>query len=84
MQGKVGQIRELREIGQRHGKTPAQVVLRWDIQHGVVTIPKSSHRERVAENAAIFDFELTPEEMARIDALDQHKRVGADPENFNF
>ncbi len=48
-------------VAKAHGRTPAQVLLRWDLQHGVVTIPKSVHRERIAENAALFDFELTAE-----------------------
>lgn len=74
----------LREIGERHGKTPAQVVLRWDIQHGIVTIPKSVHAERIQENANIFDFELSAEEMRAIDGLDAGRRFGADPDNFNF
>lgn len=74
----------LREIGARHGKTPAQVVLRWDLQSGIVTIPKSAQPARIRENAAIFDFELTAEEMAAIDGLDAGRRFGADPDNFNF
>ncbi len=71
-------------IAQRHGKTVAQVVLRWDIQGGVITIPKSVHPERIAGNAEIFDFALTDEEMAAIGALDRNARNGADPFNFNF
>jgi diketogulonate reductase-like aldo/keto reductase len=53
------------------GRTPAQVMLRWAIQRGVGVIPKSSHRERIAENAAIFDFELAPEQVSRLDGLDR-------------
>lgn len=71
-------------IARQHRKTVAQVVLRWDLQIGVVTIPKSVRRERIAENAAIFDFELSPEEMAAIAALDRGRRNGADPFNFSF
>jgi len=71
-------------IAAKHGKTVAQVVLRWDVQGGVVTIPKSVHARRQAENAAIFDFELTAEEMAAIAALDRDQRGGADPFHFNF
>ncbi|MBD2847340.1 aldo/keto reductase [Paenibacillus sp. IB182496] len=74
----------LQEIGARHGKSPAQVILRWDVQNGVVVIPKSGHPERIRSNAAIFDFELTDEEMAQIDALDTGKRFGPDPDNFDF
>ncbi len=71
-------------VAQAHGRTPAQVLLRWDLQHGVVTIPKSVHRERIAENAALFDFELSPDEMAAVDALDAGRRVGPDPDNITF
>ncbi|ASS87859.1 glyoxal reductase [Geobacillus lituanicus] len=72
------------DIGRKYGKTPAQVVLRWDLQHGVVTIPKSVTPARIKENADIFDFSLTDEEMKQIDALNLNKRVGPDPDNFNF
>ncbi|AKU27197.1 glyoxal reductase [Geobacillus stearothermophilus] len=72
------------EIGKKYGKTPAQVVLRWDLQHGVVTIPKSVTPARIKENADLFDFSLTAEEMKQIDALNLNKRIGADPDNFNF
>lgn len=74
----------LSQIGTKYGKSAAQVVLRWDIQHGIVTIPKSVTPARIAENAAIFDFELTAAEMAAIDELNENRRVGADPDNFNF
>jgi diketogulonate reductase-like aldo/keto reductase len=72
------------ELVRKHGRTNAQILLRWDLQHGVVTIPKSVHRERIEENCRIFDFELPPEDMARLDALDNGTRVGPDPDNFNF
>ena len=58
-------------IAQRVGRTPAQVLLRWCLQHDVPVIPKSTHRERIAENAQIFDFALSDEDMADLDALDQ-------------
>lgn len=83
MQGRLG-IPILQEIGKKHGKTPAQVVLRWDLQHDIVTIPKSVHAHRITENAEIFDFTLSADEMNQIDALNQDKRFGADPDNFNF
>lgn len=60
----------LREIARQHGKTPAQVILRWNVQQGVVVIPKSIHKERMEENLAIWDFALSEEEMAAITALD--------------
>jgi diketogulonate reductase-like aldo/keto reductase len=58
-------------VAQRVGRTPAQVLLRWCLQHDVPVIPKSTHRERIAENAQIFDFTLSDEDMADLDALDQ-------------
>lgn len=60
----------LTEIGKRHGKSVAQTALRWLLQSGVIIIPKSTHRERMAENLNIFDFELTDDEMAQIQTLD--------------
>ncbi|MNP71424.1 Glyoxal reductase [compost metagenome] len=74
----------LRAIGEKYGKTVAQVILRWDLQVGVITIPKSVNEQRIAQNADIFDFELTGEDMRIIDSLNQNKRFGADPDNFNF
>jgi diketogulonate reductase-like aldo/keto reductase len=66
----------LRAIATAHRKTPAQVLLRWGIEHGVIEIPKSVRRERIAENAQVFDFSLTKEEVARLDALRDGRRVG--------
>ena len=59
------------EVATRVGRTPAQVLLRWCVQHGVPVIPKSTHRERISENARIFDFALSDEDMASLDALDR-------------
>lgn len=61
------------------GRSPAQVLLRWGIQHGHVVLPKSIHRERITENAAIFDFKLDPAAMATLDALDEGLATGWDP-----
>ncbi|UVI33840.1 aldo/keto reductase [Paenibacillus spongiae] len=74
----------LQEIADKYGKTTAQVILRWDLQHGVITIPKSVNEQRIIENASLFDFELSQEDVARIDGLNQNLRVGPDPDNFNF
>lgn len=63
-------------IAKAHGKTPAQVLIRWGLDHGVIEIPKSVHRERIEENARVFDFSLSPEEVARMDALRGGGRVG--------
>ena len=84
MQGRVFDIPELGQIAQAHGRTISQVVLRWNIQKGVVTIPKSVHRERIAENAGIFEFHLSDDEMKRIDALDANQRIGPDPDHVDF
>jgi diketogulonate reductase-like aldo/keto reductase len=74
----------LTEIGEKHGKSAAQSVLRWQIQHGIVTIPKSITPSRIRENFQVFDFELSEDEMAAIDAMNENRRVGADPDNFDF
>jgi diketogulonate reductase-like aldo/keto reductase len=84
MQGQLLDNAELKAIGDKYGKSIAQVILRWDLQNGVVTIPKSTKEHRIVENASVFDFELTAEEMQQIDGLDQHLRVGPDPDNFDF
>jgi diketogulonate reductase-like aldo/keto reductase len=74
----------IRSTAGKYGKSPAQIVLRWDLQSGVVTIPKSIREERIVENANIYDFELSAEDMKAIDELNRNQRVGADPDNFNF
>jgi diketogulonate reductase-like aldo/keto reductase len=84
MRGKVADYEIIERIGKKYGKTAVQVTLRWDLQKGVVTIPKSVKKERIISNADIFDFELIPEEVAQIDALDKNERTGPDPDNFNF
>ena len=84
MQGRIVQIKELQELATKYKKNIAQIVLRWNLQKGVITIPKSIHRERIVSNTQIFDFEITAEDMLIIDGLDTNKRVGADPDNFNF
>ncbi|WP_276356204.1 aldo/keto reductase [Cohnella caldifontis] len=83
-QGRVLEDPVIRSIAGKYGKTPAQIVLRWDLQSGIVTIPKSIREPRIVENASIFDFELSAEDMKAIDELNRNERVGADPDNFNF
>ena len=73
----------LTRLAAGYGKTPAQVVLRWHIEHGLCPIPKSVQAQRIAENIDIFDFALAPEDVAAIDALDTGRRWGADPETVN-
>jgi diketogulonate reductase-like aldo/keto reductase len=63
----------VQRVARRTGRTPAQVLLRWCLQHDLVVIPKSTHRERIHENAQIFDFSLSDEDMAELDALDTTK-----------
>lgn len=76
MRGHVGEVPELVEIARDHGKTAAQVAIRWILQQGIITIPKTVHEERLRENASVFDFELTEAEMVKISRLDrrQHAR----------
>jgi diketogulonate reductase-like aldo/keto reductase len=81
----VGQILSepaVQKLADKHQKTPAQIVLRWDLQHQVVTIPKSVHANRLAENTQIFDFELSEADMNTLDALDEGKRVGPHLDTF--
>ncbi|MDN4068330.1 aldo/keto reductase [Paenibacillus vini] len=84
MQGELLNNEVLKGIAEKHGKSVAQIILRWDVQHGVVTIPKSTKEQRIIENAALFDFELTEDEMNQIDGLNEDRRVGPDPDNFDF
>jgi 2,5-diketo-D-gluconate reductase A len=70
-------------IAQAHGKTPAQVTLRWHVQLGNIIFPKSVTESRIRENFEIFDFELTDDEMSTIGSLDQGKRLGPDPDQFD-
>jgi diketogulonate reductase-like aldo/keto reductase len=79
MRGHVDDVPELQLIAQRHGVTPAQVAIRWELQLGVVTIPKSVHDARIDANADVFDFALSDAEMSAIDALDTGGRIGPDP-----
>lgn len=68
------------DIGKAHGKTPAQVMLRWGLQHGRSVIPKSTKPSRIQENIDVFDFELSADEMAAIDGLDTGRRGGPEPD----
>ncbi|WP_372010823.1 aldo/keto reductase [Paenibacillus chitinolyticus] len=84
MQGELLDNEVLTAIAAKYKKSVAQVILRWDVQNGIITIPKSTKEHRIVENAAIFDFELTAEDMKLIDELNQNHRVGPDPDNFDF
>ncbi|SPT98325.1 2,5-diketo-D-gluconic acid reductase A [Lysinibacillus capsici] len=74
----------IQELASKYGKTPAQIVLRYDVQHDVVTIPKTMTPARMTENLAVFDFTLTEQEMTQLDAMNDGLRCGPDPEKFNF
>ncbi|MCM3019365.1 aldo/keto reductase [Priestia megaterium] len=83
-QGELLDNEVLTQIAEKHGKSTAQVILRWDLQNEVVTIPKSTKEHRIIQNADVFDFELNAEEVEKINALNQNHRVGPDPDNFDF
>ena len=74
----------LLDIGEKYGKSSAQVVLRWDLQRGVIPLPKSVHSTRIMQNIHVFDFELDESEMQLISSLDTGQRTGADPNNFDY
>ncbi|QDU07356.1 aldo/keto reductase [Gimesia aquarii] len=84
MRGNVFKLDAMNALAEKYSKTIAQIVLRWDLQKGVATIPKSSKKERIITNADIFDFELHPDDVAFIDSMDCGKRFGPDPDNFDF
>lgn len=84
MQGGLLEDSTIAKIAEKYGKSNAQVILRWDIQNGVITIPKSVRKERMIQNADIFDFSLTDEEIQVINAMNLDKRVGPDPTEFDF
>lgn len=84
MRGEVARLEGIHEMARKHRKTEAQIVLRWDLQKGVVTIPKSSNRARIKANADLFDFTLSSEDMARLDGFDKNQRIGPDPDHFDF
>lgn len=73
----------LAEIGKKYGKTPAQVALRWALQNDISPIPKAGSRSHIRENREIFDFTMTDDELALIEALDHGRRLGPDPDIFD-
>ena len=82
MQGRLLEEPGIDAIANKHGKTHAQVVLKWHWQNNVIAIPKSVHRERIYENKDIFDFTLDEGDIAMIDALNRNLRIGPDPDTF--
>ena len=85
-QGKyeLSELPGLTEIAQAHGKSIQQIVLRWHLQEGVVVFPKTVRKERMIENLSVFDFELSPEEMTALAAMDADQRVGTHPKDGNW
>jgi len=74
----------LKEISEKYNKTVAQIVLRWEVQSDIITIPKSSKPHRIKENIDIFDFCLSRDEMQKINSLNRDLRIGPDPQTFNL
>ncbi|MBU2956848.1 aldo/keto reductase [Paracoccus sp. 1_MG-2023] len=74
----------IKEAAERTGRSVAQVIVRWHLQHGLSVIPKSEHEKRLAENFDVLDFELTADEMAAIDRLDNDHRTGPHPDEFDY
>jgi 2,5-diketo-D-gluconate reductase A len=81
--GKLLRDRTILGLAQKYGKTPAQIVLRWHLELGIVVIPKSVTPSRIAENIDVFGFELDADDVAAIEELDRGSRIGPDPDTFN-
>jgi len=84
MQGRIFDMKEFMDLSKKYNKTAAQIVLRWDLQKGVVTIPKSTKRERIIQNADIFDFQISEQDMKLLDGMHRGHRFGPDPDHFDF
>ena len=84
MRGAVMDIPLLQELSNKYQRSISQIVLRWNIQNGVVVIPKSVTPSRIKENFEIFDFVIDHSDMLKIDSLNENIRTGADPDNFDF
>ncbi|MBY9082515.1 aldo/keto reductase [Paenibacillus sp. HN-1] len=84
MRGNLEELTELQPIAAKYGKSPAQVILRWQLQSDIITIPKSVTPSRIKENSEIFDFELLPEELEILDSMDKGIRTGTHPDDLLF
>ena len=84
MQGNVFELDICADLASKYNKSVAQIILRYNLQKGVVAIPKSVHPKRIASNADIFDFELSKADITFLDGLETGERSGPDPDNFNF
>ncbi|TVY03314.1 aldo/keto reductase [Cohnella terricola] len=84
MKGQLLDNETIVQLAAKHGKTPSQIILRWDVQSSIITIPKSVKEARIRENSDIFDFELSDDDMKAVDELNLNHRIGPDPDNFDF
>src|SRR6056297_904384 len=84
MVGKVFELDFCNQLAEKYKKSVAQIILRWNLQKGVIPIPKSVHKHRIASNADIFDFELSQADVEYLDSLDRNERTGAHPDHFDF
>ncbi|WP_091609100.1 aldo/keto reductase [Maribacter dokdonensis] len=84
MQGKVFELDICADLAKKYNKSVAQIILRYNLQKGIIAIPKSVHAKRIVANAEIFDFELSSEDISFLDGLETGERIGPDPDNFNF
>lgn len=84
MQGQLLDHPVLQEIAAAHGRSIAQIILRWNLQRGIVTIPKSITESRIIENGDLFGFSLSPQDMERIHGMNENVRVGPDPDHIDF
>jgi len=84
MQGKVFKLDICVDLVKKYNKSMAQIILRYNLQKGIVAIPKSVHAKRIASNADIFDFKLSTADITFLDGLETGERIGSDPDNFNF
>lgn len=82
-QGNLLTDKRLIALGNKYGKTPAQIILRWDLEHDLITIPKSVTKARIEQNIDVFDFELSPEDLKTIDELHTGQRFGTNPNEFD-
>lgn len=82
--GRILEEPTLQRISAKYGKSTAQTIIRWHLQHDLIVIPKSENPSRIAENMDVYDFELSFEDMKNIDALNLNERTGKDPDNFSF
>jgi diketogulonate reductase-like aldo/keto reductase len=82
--GSLLQEETLKEIAAKYGKTPAQIIIRWDLQQNVIVMPKSTHKDRIRQNSDVYDFELSTEDSSLLDNINMNKRTGADPDTFTF